>query len=251
MMEDSNRTLVTNRSQAYRGIAMVTYILNGEVEHMDSMGNHETLRTGGIHWTKSGNGIEHDEMIRPEALGTNSNVSVVRLWTNLPSKNKAEKPIYIKLESSQVPKAKLDDEAGWIKTVLGVYKNNVSKISRYCNEFLYHVHLEAGKQFLTMPSRTIEYAAFLPANKAVINGKLFHAGDLIVFETFGEIIEIKNSDKSVIDIILFGGDSYNESVVAEENFVMNNPHEISQAYNDYYEGKYGQIKRRNKNNNPK
>jgi hypothetical protein len=221
------------------------------VEHIDSIGNHETLGAGGIHWTKSGNGIVYDEMIKPEAPDTHSNISIVRVWTNLPSRNKAEKPVYIKLESLQVPEEKLDDGAGWIRIVLGIHKDNMSKISCFCNEFFYHVRLEAGKEYSTMTSGDIEYAAFLPSNKAIINGKLFQAGDLIVFETFGEIIEIKNSDQSMIDIILFGGDPYKEPMVAEENFVMNNPHEISQAYNDYYEGKYGQLKRGNKNNNLK
>jgi len=63
----------------------------------------------------------------------------------------------------------------------------------------------------------------------------------------GHRLEIKNSGKSPIDVILFGGEPYNEPIVSEENFVMNNPHEISQAYNDYYEGKYGQIKPKQKN----
>ena len=89
---------------------------------------------------------------------------------------------------------------------------------------------------------TFEYAAFLPANKVVVNDIEFQAGEFIVFTSLGEIIEIVNNSKTAIDIILFGGEPYIEPIVAEWTFVMNTPHEITQAYNDYYDGKYGQIK---------
>jgi len=87
-----------------------------------------------------------------------------------------------------------------------------------------------------------EYAAFFPAGSAVVSDTGFQAGELIVFSAQGELIEIDNYSKTSLDIILFGGEPYNEPIIAEGNFVMNNPHEITQAYNDYYDGKYGQIR---------
>ena len=245
-VNESHRGLATNCSQAHRGIAILTYMLIGEVEHLDSIGHHEKLGSGGVHWTKAGKGIVYDEIIRSEVNVTNPTVSVVRLWTNLTSKHKADKPVYFHVRPAGISKRKLEDDAGWMKIILGVYGDKVAEIPCYSKEFLYHVHLEAGRQFSITTDAAIEYAVFLPANKAVVNEKVFQAGELIVFASFGEIIEIKNSGKSAIDIILFGGDPYNEPIVSEENFVMNNPHEISQAYNDYYDGKYGQIKPKQK-----
>ena len=243
----SDQTSIANGSHAHRGIAILTYLINGEVEHFDSIGNHETLSSGGVHWTMAGNGINYNEITRAEANVTNSNVSIVRLWINLPSKRKAEKPVYFSLKHSEIPKKKLDDNAGWIKIISGDYEKKVTRIPCYSKEFLYHVRLKAGMQFSVTTDMTLECAAFLPANKAIVNGKGFQAGELIAFASFGEIIEIKNNCKTAIDIILFGGKPYNEPIVSEENFVMNNPHEISQAYNDYYDGKYGQIKPKQKN----
>ena len=246
-INESHRRLATNQSRAHRGIAILTYVLMGEVEHLDSIGHHEKPCSGGVHWTKAGKGIVYDEIIRSEVNVTNPNVSVVRFWTNLTSKHKADKPVYFHLRPKGIPKKKLDDDAGWIKIILGVYENKVARIPYYSKEFLYHVHLKAGKQFSITTDAAIEYAAFLSANKAVVNEKAFQAGELIVFASFGEIIEIINSSKTAIDIILFGGEPYNEPIVTEGNFVMNTPHEITQAYNDYYDGKYGQIKPKQKN----
>ena len=45
----------------HRGIATLTYILQGEVEHFDSAGNTGEIHSGGAQWMKAGNGIIHDE----------------------------------------------------------------------------------------------------------------------------------------------------------------------------------------------
>ena len=241
-LNESHIGLAGNLSHAYRGIATLTYILAGEVEHLDSIGNHSKLGSGGVHWMMAGNGIVHEQSVRPEFRAGNPGISVVRFWINLPSKRKAGKPGYLSLQPGNIPERELGGDTGWIRIIAGEYGNTMAKIPCYSKEFLYHVHLEAGRQFSAMTEMKFEYAAFLPANKAVVNGKGFQAGECIAFTSPGEIIEIKNKSKAAIDIILFGGEPYNEPVVTDGNFVMNTPHEITQAYNDYYDGKYGQIK---------
>lgn len=229
------------RSHPHRGIATLTYILCGEVEHLDSIGNHAKLSSGGAHWMKAGKGVVHDEAVSSESRPTNPNVSVVQFWINLPSGRKTEEPDYFSLSPAEIPKQELDDNAGWIKVLSGKYGNTIAKIPNYSREFLYHIHLEAGGNFLTKTDIASEYAAFLPTNSAVFNDIRFQAGECIVFTSLGEIIEILNDSETAIDIILFGGEPCNEPIVAEGNFVMNTPHEITQAYNDYYDGKYGQL----------
>jgi redox-sensitive bicupin YhaK (pirin superfamily) len=236
-----HKGLVDNRSNPCRGIATLTYILAGEVEHWDSIGNHVKLSSGGVHWTNAGKGIVHNEAVMAELGVTNSDVSVVRFWVNLPSEHKSGKPDYFFLKSNEIPKKELDGIAGWIKILSGEYGNAIAKIPCYSIEFLYHIHLEAGKQFSITTNHAIEYAAFLPSDKAVINDIEFQAGKLVVFTSHGELIEINNSNSTGIDIILFGGQPYSEPIVSDGFFVMNTPHEITQAYNDYYDGKFGQI----------
>jgi len=233
--------IVDKRSNPLRGIAKLTYILAGEVEHLDSIGNHVKLGSGGVHWTNSGKGIVDKEIVRPELRSTNPDISVVRFWVNLPSYRKSGEPDYFSLLSNEIPKKDLDGIAGWIKIISGEYGNAIAKIPCYSNEFLYHVHLEAEQKFSITTGHTIECAAFLPSDDAVLNDLEIQAGKLVVFTTHGDIIEIKNRSETSIDIILFGGLPYNEPIVSDGFFVMNTPHEITQAYNDYYDGKYGHI----------
>jgi len=239
--DELHKSVVGKCSCPHRGITILTYILSGEVEHLDSMGNHVKLSSGGIHWMKAGKGIVHDETISAECRNTNPNVSVVRLWINLPSKYKSEDPEYFSLQANDIPKQVSTDDAGWIKILSGEYDNMIAKVPCYSKQFLYHIHLEAEKQFSIITDITLECAAFLLTNSAVMNDTRFEAGEFIGFSSEGELIEINNNGKTAVDIILFGGEPYNEPIVVEGTFVMNTPHEITQAYNDYYEGKYGDI----------
>ena len=246
-LNELHKGLVDNCSNPCRGIATLTYVLAGEVEHWDSIGNHEKLSSGGIHWTNAGKGIVRHEAIRPELRVTSPDVSVLRFWVNLPSIQKSGKPEYLSFQSNEIPKKKLDGIAGWIKILSGEYGNAMAEIPRYSKEFLYHIHLEAEKQFSLTTDHAIEYAVFLPSDRAVVNDTEFQAGKLVVFDSDGEIIEINNRSETAIDIILFGGQLYTEPIVSDGFLVMNTPHEITQAYNDYYDGKYGQIEPKKNN----
>src|SRR5450432_4842209 len=107
-----HKGLVDNRSNPCRGIATLTYILAGEVEHWDSIGNHVKLSSGGVHWTNAGKGIVYHEAVRSELRVTNPDISVVRFWVNLPSKHKSGKPDYLFVQANEITEKKFSDDAG-------------------------------------------------------------------------------------------------------------------------------------------
>lgn len=225
----------------HRGIATLTYLLSGQSEHFDSMGNHAIVRSGGIQWMKAGNGIIHDETANPDSETTNPSMHGFQFWINLPSHIKAEQPEYMAIQASEVPRQPLPDNRGWIKVILGSYQQLKSQIPNYSAQFLYHIHLEGNQQFsISFPNNT-EVAAFLPVAGARINDTEFDPGEFVEFNREAGEIDIANSADQPMDILLFGGDPYDEPIVAQGPFVMNTAHEISQAYNDFYSGKYGKI----------
>ena len=75
----------------------------------------------------------------------------------------------------------------------------------------------------------------------MINDTEFRKGELIEFDKNKGAIEIKNNSDVAMDIILFGGEKYEEPIAAGGPFVMNSRAEIVQAYQDFHEGKYGEI----------
>jgi redox-sensitive bicupin YhaK (pirin superfamily) len=226
----------------HRGIATLSYILQGEGEHFDSAGNYAKVYSGGMQWMKAGNGIIHDENVNYDSQTDSKLVHGFQFWINLPAKNKAEAPAYLAVQASEVPQKPLPNKSGSIKVLVGNYGELRSSIPNYTEQFLYHIQLKEGKQFSIAMGDQVEVAAFLPTQNVTLNDTEFEAGEFIEFDKEAGEIEIKNSTGTTIDILLFGGEEYKEPVVAEGPFVMNSRAEIGEAYEGFYAGKYGEIK---------
>jgi hypothetical protein len=231
----------------HRGIATLTYILQGEVEHFDSAGNTGKIYSGGMQWMKAGNGIIHDENFNYDSQTVSKYIHGFQFWLNLPAKNKAEKPEHIAVQANDVPQKAIANNGGLLKVIVGNYEDLSSTIPNYSSQFLYHIYLEGNKSFSIQFENEIEVAAFLPTYNAILNDTEFYKGDFVEFDRNAGEIEIKNNSSNAIDIMLFGGETYTEPIIAEGPFVMNTQAEIAEAYRDFYAGKYGEIKMNKQN----
>ena len=90
----------------HRGIETITYVLHGEVDHGDSLGNTGTLAAGDVQWMTAGRGIMHQEMPRGDSAGR---MHGFQLWANLPSSLKMTDPRYQDVESAAIPEVTEDD----------------------------------------------------------------------------------------------------------------------------------------------
>lgn len=89
----------------HRGIETITYVLSGDVEHGDSLGNKGIIGTGDVQWMTAGNGIIHQEMPKGDKSGK---MYGFQLWANLPAGQKMMDPRYRDVTSDQIPEVKLD-----------------------------------------------------------------------------------------------------------------------------------------------
>lgn len=90
----------------HRGIETITYVLQGDVEHGDSMGNKGDITSGDVQWMTAGSGIIHQEMPKGDADGI---MAGFQLWANLPAAHKMMKPRYRDIKAKQIPIVKLDN----------------------------------------------------------------------------------------------------------------------------------------------
>lgn len=86
----------------HRGIETITYVLEGDVEHGDSMGNHGKVGPGDVQWMTAGSGIIHQEMPRGTASGR---MGGFQLWANLPAARKMMDPRYFGVHADEIPVA--------------------------------------------------------------------------------------------------------------------------------------------------
>jgi redox-sensitive bicupin YhaK (pirin superfamily) len=87
----------------HRGIETITYMLEGNVEHGDSMGNQGDISAGDVQWMTAGSGIVHQEMPRGDARGR---MEGFQLWANLPASRKMMAPRYRDIKAHQIPVVK-------------------------------------------------------------------------------------------------------------------------------------------------
>ena len=90
----------------HRGIETITYVLAGNVEHGDSLGNKGSLGAGDVQWMTAGSGIMHQEMPQGDAKGR---MHGFQLWANLPASLKMTKPRYQDIKAIQIPEVTDDD----------------------------------------------------------------------------------------------------------------------------------------------
>ena len=88
----------------HRGIETITYVLKGDVEHGDSLGNNGIIGSGDVQWMTAGSGIIHQEMPKGDADGK---MYGFQLWANLPARQKMMNPRYRDVLDKQIPEVKL------------------------------------------------------------------------------------------------------------------------------------------------
>src|SRR6202166_3759362 len=99
----------------HRGIETITYVLAGEVEHGDSLGNKGKMGAGDVQWMTAGSGILHQEMPKGDAQGR---MHGFQLWANLPSSLKMTAPRYQDIPAMAIPEV-VDDDGTRVKVICG------------------------------------------------------------------------------------------------------------------------------------
>jgi quercetin 2,3-dioxygenase len=104
----------------HRGIETITYVIDGHVEHGDSMGNTGDITSGDVQWMTAGSGIIHQEMPKGDKTGR---MGGFQLWANLPAKKKMIEPKYRDVKSGQIPRVETGSGA-----VIGVICGQIGKV---------------------------------------------------------------------------------------------------------------------------
>jgi redox-sensitive bicupin YhaK (pirin superfamily) len=127
----------------HRGIETVTYLLDGVVNHKDSMGNSGILEGDDVQWMTSGSGIIHEEMPRPY----NGKMEGFQLWVNLPAKIKMTTPRYQEIKSSKIPEIKSEDGT-IVKIIAGEMRGVKGAVTDIFADPIYlDVNIPAGSSF--------------------------------------------------------------------------------------------------------
>ena len=227
----------------HRGLVAITYVIKGEVEHFDSLGNHETAADGCAHWLSAGNGAIHGERVSPRLRERGGTFHAIQFWTNIPAAHKADDPHYQLLDAEAFPMAQLPGHGGLIHVLIGKCGTIESPVESLSKAFLYRITLNAKSEFQVTAGEEMKSAVFVPDHPVIVNGELVEKSQLLIFPESNAEIVLRNPGIFNADAFILGGPEPDETIVVQGPFVMNSQSEISKAYRDFFDGKYGTIKK--------
>jgi quercetin 2,3-dioxygenase len=223
----------------HRGIETVTYMLAGEVDHRDSIGNAGAIGAGDVQWMTAGGGIMHEEMPRAPADG---HLEGFQLWVNLPAELKMTKPRYQDLSAAQIPEVRRADGAV-IRVVAGEVDGVPGAVSEiYAEPEYLDVTLPAGVGFVQPVPRGHAALAYVfeGEGRLGVGCDLGYRGDLDGallgaprMALFGDGDEVRvQADGSAVRFLLVSGKPLGEPIARYGPFVMNAREELQLALRD-------------------
>ncbi len=218
----------------HRGIETVTYLLEGEIDHGDSLGNSGVIRNGECQWMTAGSGIIHQEMPQPapRLLGT-------QLWVNLPAGDKMTAPKYRDFKSSDMPV--IEENGSVIRIIAGDFKGTKGPMEEITVQPTYlDITVQSGGSFNyeTSPENTlfiyiIQGSLLFPAE----DNRMLPARQAVLFER-GDTLHLKAGSDEEARLLLFSGKPLNEPIEWGGPIVMNTKEELEQAFKDIEESTF-------------
>jgi hypothetical protein len=219
----------------HRGIETITYMLQGKIEHKDSLGNTGVIRAGDVQWMTAGSGIIHEEM-PAQSRGW---LWGFQLWTNLPAANKMTRPRYQEILAENIPTAHIKENVsakvicGQIAGVRGPVRDIVT------NPGYFDVTIQPRGFFSHSVPRNHNVFAYVIQGNGEIGGTPFlpvAPKELVLFEGDGDI-DIIAGDMG-LRLLLVSGRPIRQPVAWEGPIVMNTELELRIAFEEYSNGTF-------------
>jgi len=218
----------------HRGIETITYVLEGEVQHKDSLGNEGIINSGDVQWMTAGSGIIHEEMPKK----SEGFLRGFQLWANLPASNKMMAPRYRDVKKEDIPEVEINGSK--VKIICGELNGTKGPVQDIVTDPEYlDITLNPKSEFIHSIKKghnafayVIQGEGYFDEEKELSLGK----ENLIIYEN-GDKVKI-STDKKEVRFLLVSGKPINEPVAWYGPIVMNTKDEIRVAFKEYREGNF-------------
>ncbi len=225
----------------HKGFELITYLLAGEMEHLDSHGNHGILRAGDAQYMLGGAGLVHSEMPSEAFQRSGGHRHGFQIWVNLSKTDKALAPRYKDVPVDTIPVAHPTD--GVTARVLAGNVFGVTGPVHTVTPWTYvHVTLAPGVRVEQPVPRGWTATAYIFGGAGHAGARELQRGDYAVFADDGGMIALENTGTTPLDALLLCATPIGEPMVRYGPFVMNSIDEIQRAFEDFRAGRFGKIK---------
>jgi redox-sensitive bicupin YhaK (pirin superfamily) len=217
------------------GLQTVSWLLDGEIRHDDSLGCEALLRAGGVNVMTSGNGISHSEQTPETHSGS---LNGVQLWVALPNHHRNISPGLEHIE--EVPRADL--RGGTVQVFAGSLAGAVSPAQHYSELIGADLQVHRGEPLTIALTPLYEHGLLVLAGDCAADGNEME--EKVLYYVGINRSEMCLRSRTGARLLLIGGPPFPETILMWWNFVARTPEEIAEARADWeqHHSRFGEVK---------
>lgn len=225
------------RPHPHIGLATITYLLDGEIMHRDSVGSIQPIRPGEVNWMTAGSGIVHSERTAPELRSVGSSLYGLQTWIALPQGKEEIDAAFAHHKADEIP---FVEDAGTKLTVIAGSSDGLRSPVATLSDMVYaDIVLAPGARY-QLRAEHVERAVYVVEGAVQVLGQTggFANGELVVFKPDAEIILSADTGAR---LMLIGGEPFPEGRQIFWNFVSSSRDRIEQAKDDWRAGRFARV----------
>ncbi|MCK9539268.1 pirin family protein [Dokdonella sp.] len=223
------------RPHPHIGLATVTYLWEGRIEHKDALGNTQIIEPGAVNWMTAGRGIVHSERTAAADRGRGQTLHGLQLWVALPLEHERGAPSFEHTAATALPQLSVDGAS--VRVVAGTAYGARSPVATLSKLFYVDAHVPRGKT-LRVPDEHVQRAAYLVEGGMQADGEPLQPGELMVFEPGAQVTLRAGADSHVV---LLGGAPLDAPRYLWWNYVASSEALLAEARQAWREQRYAMV----------
>jgi len=224
------------RPHPHIGLATVTYLFEGAMQHRDSLGTVQRIEPGAINWMTAGRGIVHSERT-PDDLRTVARRSHgLQLWVALPAALEESAPSFTHTPAAAIPE--LEVGGARLRVLVGEAFGVSSPVMVSSPTLYLDMQMSAGDAFPVPPAE--ERAIYVVSGAVELDGLPLQANCMVVLTHNDQTDEPLLSASSDARMVLIGGAPLGQRFMGW-NFVSSRKERIAQAAADWRAGRFDAV----------
>lgn len=223
----------------HRGFEPITFLIEGEQLHRDSLGNESLVKSGDVQWTTAGRGVIHAEAPSKGFVKRGGTLEGIQLWLNLPAEKKMIPANYQHAKNDEFNVVSSEDGKVNIQIIAGSLEGKYGKISTQTSVNAYMIDINENGEYHVQLDKSHQSFIYLIKGEVFVNDSILKVdkNQLVEFNQDGDYFLIRAAKDS--KLLFLSGVPLNEEVTTYGPYVMNTQTEIMEAMRDYQQGKMG------------
>lgn len=223
------------RPHPHIGLATVTYLYEGAMDHRDSVGSVQRIEPGAINWMTAGSGIVHSERTPLDMKGKPRRSHGLQLWAALPQAHEEDAPSFVHTPASAIPELKFDGST--VRVLIGSAFGQTSPVATFSETLYLDIKLEAGREIM-LDQLPEEAAVYAVTGDIAIDGETIVPNTMVLLEP-GTDARVSTQDGA--QFVIIGGAPLDGRRFMFWNFVSSSKERIAQAAEDWEQQRYAKV----------